>query len=330
MVLLERYLHAVGNHLPAKQRDDIITELGEDLRAQFEDRAQHLGRALTEAEEADLLKPYGRPLLMAARYWPQRYLIGPHVFPFYWTTLKLALAVALAVHAAIVIGLTIAGRPLRDAAETLFNYPGAAVTIFMWVTAAFAAFEFAIGQVKVSDEWDPRKLPRETTLAPRASRLEAGFELVIGALFILWWSALPRSPYLLFGPGAEFLALSPTWDRLYVPVLVIALVSILLKSVTIVRPDWLTFRFVSGLISSAAGLAVVATFMRAGEIVIPAAATTEAETLARAMNLALRISSPVVMVAIAFTTGVDARRFLRARTRLRGERTAGAAGETYQ
>ena len=60
MVLLERYLHAVEGHLPAKSRGDIITELREDLRAQFEDRAVALGRPLSEDEQAALLRPYGR------------------------------------------------------------------------------------------------------------------------------------------------------------------------------------------------------------------------------------------------------------------------------
>ena len=30
----------------------------------------------------------GRPMLVAARYLPQQYLIGPGMFPIYWYTLK--------------------------------------------------------------------------------------------------------------------------------------------------------------------------------------------------------------------------------------------------
>ncbi len=38
MELLDRYLQAVRFWLPRKQQDDIIAELGEDLRSQIQDR----------------------------------------------------------------------------------------------------------------------------------------------------------------------------------------------------------------------------------------------------------------------------------------------------
>ena len=319
MVLLERYLHAVHGHLPVKERDDIIAELGDDIRAQIEERAATLGRPLTEDEEAELIEPYGRPLLLAARYWPRRYLIGPDVFPFYWTTLKLSLAVALVVHVAVVVGFAVAGRPLLEAAESLFNFPfGAALTIFVWVTIAFAVFDLALKQVKVGGKWDPRKLPRITTPAPRASRLEVGFELVLGTLFVLWWTTLPRSPELMFGPADVHLNLAPSWSRFYLPVLVVALASLLAKSVTLVRPDWTTFRVFAGVVTTAAGLAVAAILLRAGDLVVPAVASAEAEALASVANWGLRISLVIAMVIIAIATVNDIRRFVRARTPIAG------------
>ena len=38
---------------------------------------------LTEAEQSELLKQRGHPWLMASRYLPQQYLIGPALFPYY-------------------------------------------------------------------------------------------------------------------------------------------------------------------------------------------------------------------------------------------------------
>ena len=314
MVLLERYLHAVHGHLPVKERDDIIAELGDDIRAQLEDRAAQLGRALTEDEEAELLQPYGRPLLLAARYWPRRYLIGPSVFPFYWTTLKLSIAVALVVHVAIVVGFAVAGRPLLEAAESLLSFPtGPALTIFVWVTIGFAIVDLALGRVKVGDKWDPRKLPRVTAPTPRASRLEVGFELVIGTLFVLWWTTLPRSAGLMVGPVDAYLSLAPSWSGFYLPVLVIALVSLVAKSVTLVRPDWTTFRFAAGLVTTAAGLAVLVVLLRAGDLIVPAVAGAEAEALARVANVGLRVSFVVTAVIITIVTALDILRFVRAR-----------------
>jgi hypothetical protein len=300
MVLLERYLHAVHGHLPAKQADDIVAELGDDIRAQFDDRSKALGRPLTEDEEAALLAPYGRPLLLAARYKRHQYLIGPDVFPFYATTLKLGLAIALVVHAALVVGLAVAGKPLGEAARMLTNYPGAALMVFFWVTAAFALFDLALGRIKFNDKWDPRTLPRVTTRAPHTSRLEVGFELVIGSLFVLWWTSLLRMPALIFGPAETLLRLGPAWQRFYLPVLIVALASLVVKSVTLVRPDWTLFRFVSNQVMTAAGLVLMGLMLRAGDLVLPNASSPEAETLARLLNVMLQVS---FVIAIMITVG---------------------------
>jgi hypothetical protein len=56
MDLLRRYLQAVGTYLPKSQQDDILKELGENLRAQMEDKQAELGRPLNEDEAAAILK----------------------------------------------------------------------------------------------------------------------------------------------------------------------------------------------------------------------------------------------------------------------------------
>jgi hypothetical protein len=315
MALLERYLHAVHGHLPAKERDDILAELEDDIRARFDERERAVGRPLTEDEEAALLAPYGRPMLLAARYKRRQYLIGPEVFPFYVTTLKVGLAVALVVHVAVVMGLAVSGRSLGEAVELLTNYPNAALKVFFWVTAGFALFDLAIARTKINDKWDPRTLPRVPTTALRPSRLEVGFELVIGALFVAWWTSLPRAPELIFGPAEAFLTLGPTWMQFYVPVLAVALASLLAKSITLVRPDWIRFRLVAGVVMAAAALALMGLLIRSGDLVVPLAGSAEAATLARVANLGLRVSFAIAGIIIGVSTLHDIRRFTRARTR---------------
>ena len=56
MDLIERYLHAVKTHLPAKQQDDVVAELAEDLRSRVDDREAELGRPLDEDEVVAILK----------------------------------------------------------------------------------------------------------------------------------------------------------------------------------------------------------------------------------------------------------------------------------
>jgi len=65
--LLDRYLQAIGEHLPAASRDDVLAELHTNLQAQIDDRSEEVNRPLTEAEVAAILKDHGRPLVVAAR-----------------------------------------------------------------------------------------------------------------------------------------------------------------------------------------------------------------------------------------------------------------------
>src|SRR5271168_1319204 len=98
MDLLERYLQAIGQYLGADTREDTLNELRANLLGEMDGRAEELGRPLTEGEVAAILKAHGRPMLVAARYMPQRYLIGPTAFPIYLFTLRRALPFVLLIY----------------------------------------------------------------------------------------------------------------------------------------------------------------------------------------------------------------------------------------
>src|SRR5580704_11688973 len=111
MDLLERYLQAVGQYLPAKGKDDTLAELRANLLAQIEDKAEMLGRSLTEEEEAEVLRGHGYPSAVAERYLPRRQLIGPEIFPYYWLTMRRTLP--------LVIVITVISR----AVESIYGPP---------------------------------------------------------------------------------------------------------------------------------------------------------------------------------------------------------------
>ena len=67
MNLLDRYLQAVRFFLPRRQQDDIVRELSENLLSQMEDRAEELGRPLTERRAGRHPAPAWPP---DARRWP--------------------------------------------------------------------------------------------------------------------------------------------------------------------------------------------------------------------------------------------------------------------
>ena len=128
MDLLERYLQAVRFFLPRRQQDDIVRELSENLLSQMEDRAEELGRALNEDEQADILRRHGHPMLVAGRYRSHQQLIGPVFFPIYVFALKAGLGVALLVTIIVTTITTIlTGAPVRQIVEAFLAFPGRAL-----------------------------------------------------------------------------------------------------------------------------------------------------------------------------------------------------------
>src|ERR1035438_2474821 len=124
------------------RQDDIIAELRANMESQLEDKETELGRPLTQIEVEDWFKQMGSPMMVAVRYQPQQYLIGPAIFPIYLYVLRMVIVLALIVYSlvvAVVIPLTApSGAALIAAA---LRIPGILINTAVWVTAVFAAIE---------------------------------------------------------------------------------------------------------------------------------------------------------------------------------------------
>lgn len=310
MALLERYLDAVGRHLPPDQEEDILAELRDDIQAKYDRRAAELGRPLTDDDEADLLKPYGRPIVLASRYRKQQHLVGPGWFPFYWNTLKIALAVALIVAVGLPLVLALVGRSAGAIVRALSHFPETALTVFAWVTLVFAALEGFTSNAKFRDTWNPRGLPRPRPAGvARTSRFDVAIELGVSAAVLGWWTAAHRAPDLLFLPPA--VELGPWWASIYIPLAALLLVSIGVKAVILVRPDWTGVRLGAGLLTTAAGTALALFVLWSEPLVTGAGAG--GEKLAGILEPLLRWSIGVAVVIAVTTTAFEIWRYVRAR-----------------
>src|SRR5579864_2821946 len=162
MELLNRYLQAVKFWLPRAQQDDIVTELGEDIRSEIEERERELGRELHRTETEEILKQRGRPLLVAEKYLPQRFLIGPILFPAYWFVLKLVLACYILPWVAVWGGFMTLDTSYRiqhsglGIARDAFTLWQIALTAFTVVTVVFAVLERIKDQSWLLEKWSPR------------------------------------------------------------------------------------------------------------------------------------------------------------------------------
>lgn len=260
MELLDRYLQAVRFWLPRAQQDDIIAELGDDLRSQIEDRESSLGRPLSEDELVVLLKQAGHPLWVAGRYQKQQALIGPALFPLYRFVLKIAALGYLGPWLLVWIVLKVfapthrAGNPALTLVDGWNSFLIKAFVIFGIVTLVFAVLERFQFAVTALQRWDPRKLPRWARRKERVSRVESVFGLAFSILYFIWWLSLSRYGHVIFGPIAGFFSLNPALRAWYLPVLVPTCIVMLQQCVNLLRPQWLWLRAAALLLADSIAL----------------------------------------------------------------------------
>jgi hypothetical protein len=187
MTTIDRYLRSIRFWLPRDQRDDMIAELSEDLHSQVEEREASLGRSMTEAELDALLKQRGTPMAVAGRYLPQRYLIGPAVFPIYRTILGGWLLFYLL--PATIVGMVLLLSHAGISSLTWGSLFGwvfrVAAYAFAIMTLVFAMIDRSQAKVGGMDVWEKRKAD-----PVRVSRFEAVAEIVIAVIALLTWVGL--------------------------------------------------------------------------------------------------------------------------------------------
>jgi hypothetical protein len=317
--LLAPYLQAVAKHLPAKQRDDIVKELEENLQSQIDDREAALGRPLTVAEQESLLKQHGHPLLVAGRYRADqrslafgRQLIGPVLFPFYLKILKLNVGITAAV--VLIAAFAFAGRqPILQTVQALFFHVSLQVAI---VTLIFSLAESSL--TRFPDRWVPRRPSRQPALADatRVPRLGSIFELIVGVIVILWWLSVPRYLRSTFPPGSAFLQAGPGWRALYLPLLLLAPAGMVQPLVNLVRPRWTRFRAAARTVTTGLFLLVLGFSLGAGNWVVLASAADPLAAHQRTVavvNTWCGISIEIGMLIGAVVLVLEARLWVRRR-----------------
>jgi hypothetical protein len=286
MNLLERYLIAVGEHLPARGRADMLAELRVNLEAEIEGREEELGRALTEAEVAQVLEAHGMPVLVAARYGPQQFLIGPGLFPFYWYTLKRSFPYVVAIYALVQITVAIiasgSGPDLGQRIGAAFgHFPAVALTFWSVMTLGFAAFEFAQGRYvpkMALPKWSANDLPAADSTPQGKSTANIVADLIVSVLIVVWLLAVPDHPYLVIGPGAELVnglpfGLTPEWHVFYWQIVGL-LIAMLPFKVLMVLPNLRRWRRHIDLVISGMGILILVIMVQVRQYFVAGAQIT--------------------------------------------------------
>jgi hypothetical protein len=157
---VDRYVQEVGRLVPAKKRNDIELEIRSLIEDEL-DALPHGDPAATEAATLEILRSFGRPSTMAARYGATQVLIGPALYPTFVVVLRIVIAVMFGLSLlGVAVAIAVDGAPV-SLFDTLGNlmasiFQGAGVVVLI-----FAILERINGvqDAAQSAQWDPRSLP---------------------------------------------------------------------------------------------------------------------------------------------------------------------------
>jgi hypothetical protein len=336
MELIERYLQAVKFWLPARQKDDIIAELSEDLHAQIEERESALGHKLSEAEVEAILMRRGRPVLVANRFLPQEQLIGPRLFPIYRFVLKIVMLCYLVPWGLTWLGMMIynptfraahSGHSWLDAAGSLWSALSTTAFIAVGtVTMVFAVLERVEAKSHFLEQWDPRKLPavRNPNVIPRSGSV---IEVAANLVFMLWWATNMYVPIAMIRPDVQ-ISVSPLWPWFFWSLLLLASGNIALAAVNLTRPYWTGGRASLRLIADCIGSAVFCWLLKANVLTGIVVANIPAERTLRLVNdinMWAAKAFPVSVAVCVVIAGADVYRIVRLLKTARLRLTSGSA-----
>jgi len=270
MELLERSLQAVLTYLLRRRKDDIVRELGDNILSQMEDKAEELGRPLTEAEQGEVLKQHGHPVVAAARYGrlPLQYLIGPTLFPMYWYAVQLIIGFVAAFHLMVALVLLLSARNVFSIlGETWASFWVWTATSVGAATICFGLIEyFGKGRLPFTETFEPRDLPKLRKPAG-PGRANSVVELIFGTLFIIGWLIFLHGPTPSIA-GLLPIHLAPVWYRFEIPMLLTVFLGMSAAFVHLFRPQFPALRAAVRLVSDVVGVITFYFFLGARQFVV--------------------------------------------------------------
>jgi len=296
--LIDRYLAAIARELPEGDRADIAAELRDDLLTKVEIREEALGRPLDDRELRDELTAFGNPLIVAGRYRKVQHLIGPQMFPFWWSAVKATLTVIVVVYLVlIVLKLIFGGGRVSslDVPEPMLVL----VSAFGAVTGVCALIERYGDPAKVA-RWRPERLP--PAHGKTRSRFELMTELGMGVVFLLWWTGAIHFRNVVPEIGLR-IDLAPVWERYYWWILGYSVIEIGSNAIALARPDRVQLVRWMAIWRSLLGAAILLGVIQASRFLI---VTGPAGKAAAVFDLWMRVGIGVTIIVFVVRAATEA------------------------
>ena len=201
MDFLKSYAHQVVSYQPEKARDEMFTELYNELCEEFADwHVEH-----PEGDEAaflDAMKDH--PMRFATRLAPEgsAYLIGPQFYYSFISALKIATIVTVVFHLLLgaIAGLG-SGGYFGSIMRLLMSVPGTLIWVYASIIGVFIALEKSGEKATWLDNWTASKLVPSDSHRP-ISKSETFADLAFSLLALLWLLDVVQFPSMVRHDGA--------------------------------------------------------------------------------------------------------------------------------
>ena len=247
MEILDRYLHEIGKRLPSKQRDDIIKELNTLLLDSIDEARESSDGSKTDEEiAAEIIKNFGNPKEIAARYSSNNYIIGPRFYETYVMVLKIVVTVLAALAgASLLIGSLFTDFSTRELIKQMIQFVPSLFSVIISavgiVTIIFAIIERTVDDTKLAlteKDFDPYKLPKVPTDKEKIKYSDVITDL-IGSFFMLaLLNSFPDKLNIFIKSGNgynEIPIFSPAAFNTYLPYWNVILIASIIISVIILK-----------------------------------------------------------------------------------------------
>jgi len=189
MKMLDRYIDAVGKRLPARVRGDVSSEIRSTIEDMLQDRSDATGQPVDETLLTEVLADYGSPSQVAATYLPEKYLVGPQLYPIFSLVVRIVLIVLTVLAlVGLGIGLSKAATGLSNFGELVGNalasYYTSMITAFGNIVLVFWVLQRALPAHELKPAaseagvWNPEDLMKEPS--PNEVKL---WEPIVSILF---------------------------------------------------------------------------------------------------------------------------------------------------
>ena len=182
--VIEAYVDDVARQLPRKQRNDVAFELRSLLSEELQAKADDAGRGADAAMAIELVRAFGRPGDVAARYRPALTIIDPadgHTF-LRASVIGLALIWSLGLFGSLRLPI----ESGWDVLTALGRWWGSIVIPSLWwpgvLVAGFGLSSWARQRWPRTSEWQPRSIDRDYVNRPA---LALGLVAILCGVFVL-------------------------------------------------------------------------------------------------------------------------------------------------